>query len=175
MALLQYRAVLVVLQIFVFFHHIHSLFYLVKCLFCVLKHGFCVALIMPFSGTPWSGIWWLSVTFQGITCEGKEILSLTSLELHMILYNFFLICLNFFSFLLSVVFKGWLLLGPFCWMPKLWSCCWCAIVCWWINPEALQIQICLVVIVRFQLGGNLISSGKRKHSSLWSSLLLRSA
>lgn len=84
--------------IFFFFSTCILFFYLVKCLFCVLKQGFCIALITPFSGTPWSGIWWLSVTFQGITCEGKEILNLTSLGLYMILYNFFLICLDFFFF-----------------------------------------------------------------------------
>lgn len=154
----------------------HSLFYFVKSCFCVLKHAFCIGLIFPFNGTPWSGICWLSVTFQGITWEGNTP-KLTFLGLCMILYNFLfhLICLDFFFSLLSVVFKGRLLLALFCWMSELWGCFFYATVCWCIKPEGLQNHICLGMIVLFQLGGLLIRSGEGNHSSLWSNPLLRSA
>lgn len=81
----------------------------------------------------------------------------------------------FFFSLLSVVFKGRLLLALFCWMSELWGCFFYATVCWCIKPEGLQNHICLGMIVLFQLGGLLIRSGEGNHSSLWSNPLLRSA
>lgn len=156
----------------------HSLFYFVKSCFCVLKHVFCIGLIFPFNGTPWSGICWLSVTFQGITWEGNTP-KLTFLGLCMILYNFLfhLICLDFFFLFCQWYSKAGCCLHCFveCQSYELWGCFFYATVCWCIKPEGLQNHICLGMIVLFQLGGLLIRSGERNHSSLWSNPLLRSA
>lgn len=131
----------------------HNFFHFVKHLFCVQRDVFYTA-HFPFE---WHSLVWhlliISYFPRHYLWREGNVLKLTTQRLCMILYNFFfpLIWLDFFLFLLSVVFKGRPLLALFSWISKLCGCCYTE-VCWWIKPETLQFQICLGMIVLLQPG-----------------------